>query len=50
MLLTGIVGASAQGNLTKFLPNDHDGWQNLTYGVADSTANSPTPTSSLARL
>ncbi len=37
MLLTGIVGASAQGNLTKFLPNDHDGWQNLTYGVADST-------------
>ena len=31
------VTAQNAGDLTKFLPNTHDGWQNLTYGVADST-------------
>lgn len=38
-LLATTLLATAQhaGDLTKFLPNTHDGWQNLTYGVADST-------------
>ena len=37
MLLALPMWVQADNNLTKFLPNDHDGWQNLTYGVADST-------------
>ena len=38
LLLTSMFAmAQHAGDLTKFLPNTHDGWQNLTYGVADST-------------
>jgi hypothetical protein len=36
MLLASLIGVAAD-NIQKYLPNDHDGWQNLTYGVADST-------------
>ena len=37
LLLPLWVAAQNAGDMTKFLPNDHDGWKNLTYGVADST-------------
>jgi hypothetical protein len=37
MAATMLAVAQNTGDISKFLPNDHDGWQNLTYGVADST-------------